>query len=499
MPKGTYKQTTNTAPIFGESSPAVLELQKSLNAKGANLELDSKYGPLTKAAFDKYGLVPTPTPSNTSNIVSSSAPVVQDERNTTNTIKGLNVPDPSVESARAASDAYMKLIDDQVKALEERRKSEIEGINKSFDDTKVKTEDAQTREKGTTNVALMRTGGYLGTQISGVGVLNNLAQTHRQEISALEGKRAAAIQAANNAITDKQFALAKEKAQEVKDLDKEINTRRNKFFDQTLSLSQENRLEESSNLKNSLDRVEKMGPTILASIEGMDAGQARDFILNMSKDLGIDANLLLGEVNGLTAKKAEEETKQIYTLASKYPSAGILPTDSFAVAQDKIRSSKEYKLDIARAEADLTNTRSLINQRVKDEAVDYNDPILALYGETTGELVSSPSKARAVQGYADSLLFGKEIVSDSMATKFAGPFKEGTVNALGPNQISETDAKTLLRDAFVKFNKQKDVEVPDSAVWQWLSTPEAQALDDESKKQQIMEMAGKNPEDFGIY
>lgn len=50
----TYKQTNNEVATYGESSPAVLALQKELNAKGANLALDAKYGPLTKAAFEKY-------------------------------------------------------------------------------------------------------------------------------------------------------------------------------------------------------------------------------------------------------------------------------------------------------------------------------------------------------------------------------------------------------------------------------------------------------------
>src|SRR3990167_1850700 len=56
----TYLKTTNPTATYGEDSPSVLELQKSLNAKGATLALDSKYGPLTKAAYDQYN-TPTPT------------------------------------------------------------------------------------------------------------------------------------------------------------------------------------------------------------------------------------------------------------------------------------------------------------------------------------------------------------------------------------------------------------------------------------------------------
>lgn len=49
-----YTQTNNTKPVYGEQSQSVLGLQQELNAKGAGLRLDGKYGPLTQAAFDKY-------------------------------------------------------------------------------------------------------------------------------------------------------------------------------------------------------------------------------------------------------------------------------------------------------------------------------------------------------------------------------------------------------------------------------------------------------------
>jgi hypothetical protein len=49
-----YDKNTTTAE-YGNSNAAVLALQKSLNAKGANLVLDSKYGDLTKAAVEQYG------------------------------------------------------------------------------------------------------------------------------------------------------------------------------------------------------------------------------------------------------------------------------------------------------------------------------------------------------------------------------------------------------------------------------------------------------------
>lgn len=44
-----------TKAAVGEQSPGVLALQKSLNALGAGIKEDSQYGPLTQAAYVKYG------------------------------------------------------------------------------------------------------------------------------------------------------------------------------------------------------------------------------------------------------------------------------------------------------------------------------------------------------------------------------------------------------------------------------------------------------------
>lgn len=485
---GTYTPSTSTTPTFGTSSAANTALQNAINAVSpTKISVDAKYGPQTQSALQSltsqgytYTNGAFTKPTTGSNIVSSSAPVVKEEKKITDDVNSLTVPNVSEENAKVASEKAIKIIEDRMAELKTQGEADIAGIGAAFDEARGRAEGEQKKEKATTNVALFRAGGYLGTQASGVGVLNNLAQTHRTEIASLEAKKAAAIQEAKNATSSKMFELAMKKVDEVKDLDKEINTRRNKFFDQTIQLSQENRQKQAAEI----DKIEKIGPTILESIAGLDEAEARDFIFSAATDLNMDPNLLMGEVNTLVAKKNEEATKQVYSLAQKYPSAGIVSTDTFEGAQQKVRNSREYRVDIAKAEADLANTNALINARVKDEAIDYSDPILKTYSDTTGEIVSSPSKARAVIGYADSILGGKEVVADDTKT-------------LTENQIKSTDANKLVQDAFIKF-KGKDSELSDATVWSWLSSPEAQAMNDEAKKQEIM-ANGKNPEDFGIY
>lgn len=84
-----YKKTTNPIAIYGEESPSVLNLQKQLNEKGANLSLDSKYGAKTKAAYDTY--FPTAGPATTPITSSNLAP-------TNETNLPPTVPDTSASS-----------------------------------------------------------------------------------------------------------------------------------------------------------------------------------------------------------------------------------------------------------------------------------------------------------------------------------------------------------------------------------------------------------------
>lgn len=60
-----YKKTNNKVATYGEQSDSVIELQKQLNAKGASLAVDGKYGDLTKAAFEKFNNASQPANPST--------------------------------------------------------------------------------------------------------------------------------------------------------------------------------------------------------------------------------------------------------------------------------------------------------------------------------------------------------------------------------------------------------------------------------------------------
>lgn len=182
-------------------------------------------------------------------VYSSSAPIVGEERYASGQVAKIDTAD-----AELASKNYLAEIQRQYDALETRRTNDMSSINSSFDNAKVKLGDNQNREKGTFNSTLARIGGYLGDSASGAGALITLNQTHQFEMNDLEAKRSAALQAARDAVDEKQSALALKKAQEYKDLTKEIQDRKEKFFTQSMAIVKEEREKQSEErLRKSAD------------------------------------------------------------------------------------------------------------------------------------------------------------------------------------------------------------------------------------------------------
>lgn len=178
------------------------------------------------------------------------------------------------------SNAYNSVLDNYKSysdLLEKRRIESMDSINRQFDITKRNTEDAQKREMGSTNTGLLRVGGYLGESGSGTGVINSLGEKQRLEISALEAKRQDALLAAQNAIDDKQFALASAKANDVKNLEQEINNRNDTFFTQMLNLTQESRAQDTAMRQKVDDQLKAFSMVDPETIDPRALGQIDDF------------------------------------------------------------------------------------------------------------------------------------------------------------------------------------------------------------------------------
>jgi len=186
-----------------------------------------------------------------SNIVSGSSSIVTGEKDTTNKVTNLisTLPEAPVNvdntGITTAFNQSQTLLQNYMKQLEERRAREVEGINKGFDIAGKKQEVAQANEKGSTSVGLARMGGYLGGSGSGTGVMLTLAQSHRDEVTALEAQRQEAIRKANIAVEDKQFALARSMVDDAKQFEEQIYQRNKDFWNRQLQYQQEVRTQDA--------------------------------------------------------------------------------------------------------------------------------------------------------------------------------------------------------------------------------------------------------------
>lgn len=201
------------------------------------------------------------TGSTSGSIVSSSDQITTGEKATTAAVarlNSLNVPGgDDTTSATNASQAYLNALDNQIAQLEQRRSSDQNGVNADFDSQQKDLQATQTNETGTETATLARIGGYLGGSASGTGAMLNLAATHKNEILKLETSRQAAILAANNAIDDKEFDIAGEKAKEAKDLEATIYQRKQDFFDNSIKLQ----TQQESEIQNTLKDMSSIDPT----------------------------------------------------------------------------------------------------------------------------------------------------------------------------------------------------------------------------------------------
>ena len=168
-------------------------------------------------------------------VVSSSDNQVQKENDITSAAAALKDKTKDADG-NPVDYSGLDFLKDYQKTLEQRKKDEEARITADYEAAKIKTEKAQYAEQNTTNAALQRIGGYNSPSLDTTGKLISLAETHRQELVSLMGKRDAAINEVDNAINDKQFALATQMYEGIKAIDKEVNQRKQDFFDNALKL-----------------------------------------------------------------------------------------------------------------------------------------------------------------------------------------------------------------------------------------------------------------------
>ena len=212
--------------------------------------------------------------STDTSFAGSSDAQQQIEGTVTDTVAKLTPPSDGVKGAISASEQYDAKLASQETELEQRREREVKRIEEQFAQAKEGLQDAQGRETGTFATTLQRIGGFLGPSASATGAMLSLAKSHRGEVTALEGKKAQAIQEANNAISDKQFELALMRVQEVKDLEQTINDRKQQFFDNSLKITQEERRQDEFAREKFKDDLDTLG-TLATSDANLQLDPAR--------------------------------------------------------------------------------------------------------------------------------------------------------------------------------------------------------------------------------
>lgn len=251
------KPTITVAPTANMSVGAANQA-KGLNPDGTPMSAADKLAATTATGVNT-------TSAGTGSVVSTSAPVVAGEKNTQSDITKQIADESAITTAH---NEYLAQLQAERDALSARQANEIAGINASFDANAARTKDAQTKETGTVTATLARIGGYLGESASATGALVNLNQTHQFQISDLESKRASAIQDAKNAASDKDFALARLKATEAKDYAKEIQASKQKFFENSMAITQEARQQDQfqrTAIKDKLANLSYLEPSKISA------------------------------------------------------------------------------------------------------------------------------------------------------------------------------------------------------------------------------------------
>lgn len=202
-------------------------------------------------------------PAPASSVTSSSGTARADEA-----ALGTNITTMSSPGYMAPT-SNTKYIDDYMATLAARRAAAEESINSSFDNQKTSLENQNTHETGSTSVGLSRMGGYLGGSASQTGVLQNLAETHKNDMLALESKRQDALNTARTAYEDKNFALATQKAADAKSVEQEAYTRQQAYFKQIADATKTAQpLKDQASIYNAIQGGAHTATDIYKALEG---------------------------------------------------------------------------------------------------------------------------------------------------------------------------------------------------------------------------------------
>lgn len=244
----------------------------------------------------------SPSITSTSSTARASVNTLGDQIKGLASTLGLSGDTSGMTDAAAANASE---IERERQSLSARRDEEISGISSNFDTEEATLKDQQKRDFAGRSVGLINSGGYLGTTQSHEGALQNLRDTQGREIQAFEAKKAAAVQAAQNAYEDKDFALAKEKLTAAQQLQKDIVSTKDAYASKMLTLL----TYASGQQDKATDNARQALGTILtnfggAGLDNLDAA-SKEQLAQLADAAGVPRDLLESSFRTLKERNME--------------------------------------------------------------------------------------------------------------------------------------------------------------------------------------------------
>lgn len=214
MTTTTYKKTTSPTAIYGEQSPSVLALQKEINAKNKGvagytpLAEDSKYGPLTQAAYTKFQNQTTPPTTTAVPPTTIVPPTTTPPADTTRYARTANPNDKAITDLESKISGFNNVdAPDLTKITEDKRKNAqalVDSISAEF--AKVLSDQGVMNSGLNDRVRALNTSAGLGG--SDFATANAVGQEKKnaKAIELIESERNAKIQAVYAGIDDRASA-----------------------------------------------------------------------------------------------------------------------------------------------------------------------------------------------------------------------------------------------------------------------------------------------------
>lgn len=346
-----YTLSTNTDPTkasYGQSGAGVLALQQQLNKFGAGLAEDSKYGPLTQAAFQKYGNKLNTT--NTSNTPPTPESVYKDIDVPTGTYES-----PETIATRKAQEDYLAGIQapDEAKIQQDtlaRFQAEIDATNSLFAEQLARAKIQGAGRLGTTTAISARRGltgsdfgeaAYQGTQNANEDVYRQIEAEKSARISAIMGK----------ARQDAADEIARKREEYTKGIDARLA-----YYSQ----ADERR---GTNTQKAIANILNSGITDISQIDPVQLKQIATYYGITVDDIKQNFNEAL-QTKQAEQQKADQENRKAEAEIAKLESEPALALANYNLDvakfnEDKIRFGLEYALKaqdaaVKKLEADTT-------------------------------------------------------------------------------------------------------------------------------------------------